>query len=167
MKQELQLQNLTLRKEQMEQAREQEAYQSHRSRAMESRDRVYDRYPALADKQSVYRKQFDDYVANAQSDPTTQQFSIRQNGLNYCHRICIRKPSARGSTSRSSTAASRCSSASGSTDGTQAKVLTTGTAAQPVNTPVTREGLLQQLPQMSNDDIYKMLGAPGGAQPLR
>ena len=69
MKQELQLQNLTLRKQQMEQEKEQQVYQSHRSKAMESRDRVYERFPALQDKQSVYRKQFDDFVSQAQTDP--------------------------------------------------------------------------------------------------
>jgi len=36
---------------------------------MDSRDRVYNRFPQLQDKQSVYRKQFDDFVSQAQSDP--------------------------------------------------------------------------------------------------
>jgi hypothetical protein len=51
--------------------------------------------------------------------------------------------------------------------GTQAKVLTTGTTAQPVNAPITPDGLIQQLPNMNKDDIYALLGNPGGAQPLR
>jgi len=51
--------------------------------------------------------------------------------------------------------------------GTQAKVLTTGTTAQPVNTPATPEGLLQQLPNMNTKDIYSLLGSAGGAQPRR
>jgi hypothetical protein len=51
--------------------------------------------------------------------------------------------------------------------GTQAKVLTTGTTAQPVNASITADGLLQQLPNMNKDDIYALLGSPGGAQPNR
>ena len=51
--------------------------------------------------------------------------------------------------------------------GTQAKVLTTGTTAQPVNAPATSEGLLQQLPNMNTKDIYSLLGSAGGAQPRR
>ena len=168
MKQELQLQNLTLRKEQMEQAREQEAYQSHRSRAMESRDRVYDRYPALADKQSVYRKQFDDYVANAQSDP---DYAAVFNSPKWPELLATEfasvSPPPEAAPAEAPQPQAVAPQPQAPQMGTQAKVLTTGTAAQPVNTPVTREGLLQQLPQMSNDDIYKMLGTPGGAQPLR
>ena len=83
MKQELQLQNLTLRKEQMEQAKEQEAYQSHRSRAMESRDRVYDRYQALLTNNPFIANSLMIMSQTLNRTPTTQQFSIRQNGLNY------------------------------------------------------------------------------------
>ena len=168
MKKELELQNLTLRKQQMEQEREQSAYQTHRSKAMESRDRVYNRFPALADKESVYRKQFDDYVANAQSDP---DYAAVFNSPKWPELLATEFASVSPPPEVAPTEAPQPQVVAPQPQapqmGTQAKVLTTGTAAQPVNTPVTREGFLQQLPQMSNDDIYKMLGAPGGAQPLR
>lgn len=164
MKQELQLQNLTLRKQQMEQEREQSAYQSHRSKAMESRDRVYDRYPALSDKESVYRKQFDDYVTNAQSDP---DYAAVFNSPKWPELLANEFASVSPPPVVAQQPQAVAPQPQAPQMGTQAKVLTTGTAAQPVNTPVTREGLLQQLPQMSNDDIYAMLGSPGGATPLR
>lgn len=168
MKQELQLQNLTLRKEQMEQAREQEAYQSHRTRAMESRDRVYDRYPALADKQSVYRKQFDDYVANAQSDPDyAAVFNSPKWPELLANEFASMSPPPQEAQAEAPQPQVVAPQPQAPQMGTQAKVLTTGTAAQPVNTPVTREGFLQQVPNMSNDDLYKLLGSPGGATPLR
>lgn len=166
MKQELQLQNLTLRKQQMEQDREQQVYQSHRSKAMESRDRVYARFPALQDKQSVYRKQFDDFVSQAQTDPDyaavfesprwPELIASEFAALNPMQQAPAPAP-----------AAPQAPQQTAPQMGTQAKVLTTGTTAQPVNTPATRDGLLQQLPSMDTKDIYSLLGAPGGAQPLR
>lgn len=164
MKQELQLQNLTLRKQQMEQEREQQVYQTHRSKAMESRDRVYDRYPALSDKQSVYRKQFDDYVANAQSDP---DYAAVFNSPKWPELLANEFASLVPAPQEAQQPQAVAPQAQAPQMGTQAKVLTTGTAAQPVNTPVTREGLLQQVPTMSNEDLYALLGNPGGAQPLR
>ena len=166
MKQELQLQNLTLRKQQMEQEKEQQVYQSHRSKAMESRDRVYERFPALQDKQSVYRKQFDDFVSQAQTDPDyaavfesprwPELIASEFAALNPMQQAPAPAP-----------AAPQAPQQTAPQMGTQAKVLTTGTTAQPVNTPATREGLLQQLPNMDTKDIYSLLGSPGGAQPLR
>jgi hypothetical protein len=167
MKQELQLQNLTLRKQQMEQDREQQVYQSHRSKAMESRDRVYERFPQLQDKQSVYRKQFDDFVSQAQSDPDyaavfesprwPELIASEFAALNPMQQAPQAQPAP----------APQVPQQTAPQMGTQAKVLTTGTTAQPVNTPATREGLLQQLPNMNTKDIYSLLGSPGGAQPLR
>ena len=167
MKQELQLQNLTLRKQQVEQEREQQVYQSHRTRAMESRDRVYERFPQLQDKQSVYRKQFDDFVSQAQSDPDyaavfesprwPELIASEFAALNPMQQAPQAQPAP----------APQVPQQTAPQMGTQAKVLTTGTTAQPVNTPATREGLLQQLPNMNTKDIYSLLGSPGGAQPLR
>lgn len=165
MKQELQLQTITLRKEQMLQEREQQVYQTHRSKAMESRDRVYDRYPDLKDKQSVYRKQFDDYVTQAQSDPdyaavfdSPKWPEIIANEFAALHQAPV---------AQQEQPAPAPAPAPAPQMGTQAKVLTTGTTTQPVNAQVTADGLLQQIPQMSNDDLYKLLGSPGGATPLR
>ena len=169
MKQELQLQNLTLRKQQMEQEREQQVYQSHRSKAMESRDRVYERFPALQDKQSVYRKQFDDFVSQAQTDPDyAAVFESPRWPELIASEFAALNPMQQAPAEQAAPApAPQVPQQTTPQMGTQAKVLTTGTTAQPVNTPATREGLLQQLPNMDTKDIYSLLGAPGGAQPLR
>jgi len=167
MKQELQLQNLTLRKQQMEQDREQQVYQSHRSKAMESRDRVYSRFPALQDKQSVYRKQFDDFVSQAQTDPDyAAVFESPRWPELIASEFAALNPMQQAPAEQAQPAPQVPQQATPQM-GTQAKVLTTGTTAQPVNTPATREGLLQQLPNMDTKDIYSLLGSPGGAQPLR
>ena len=169
MKQELQLQNLTLRKQQVEQDREQQVYQSHRSKAMESRDRVYERFPQLQDKQSVYRKQFDDFVSQAQSDPDYAAVfeSPRWPELIASEFASINPMQQAPQAQPEPAPAPQVPQQTAPQMGTQAKVLTTGTTAQPVNTPATREGLLQQLPNMNTKDIYSLLGSPGGAQPLR
>jgi len=167
MKQELQLQNLTLRKQQVEQEREQQVYQSHRTRAMESRDRVYERFPQLQDKQSVYRKQFDDFVSQAQSDPDyAAVFESPRWPELIASEFAALNPMQQAQQAQPAPAP-QVPQQTAPQMGTQAKVLTTGTTAQPVNTPATREGLLQQLPNMNTKDIYSLLGSPGGAQPLR
>lgn len=165
MKQELQLQNLNLRKEQMQREQEQEVYQSHRSKAMESRDRVYERYPDLQDKNNVLRKHFDDYVSQAQNDPDYAAVfnSPRWPELLANEFAAANIPQQQAQPEQVAPAPAPAAPQMG----TQAKVLTTGTTAQPVNTPATAEGLLQQVPSMSNEDLYKLLGAPGGATPLR
>lgn len=169
MKKELQLQNLTLRKQQMEQDREQQVYQSHRSKAMDSRDRVYNRFPQLQDKQSVYRKQFDDFVSQAQSDPDYAAVfeSPRWPELIASEFASINPMQQAQAQPEQLAPAPQVPQQTAPQMGTQAKVLTTGTTAQPVNTPATAEGLLQQLPNMNTKDIYSLLGSAGGAQPRR
>ena len=161
MRKELELQNLNSRKESIISANEQQAYQTHRDKAMGSRDRVYEMYPALQDTDSVIRKQFDDYVSNAQSDPDyAAVFDSPKWPELIANEFASRVAIPQGVTQQ-------VPQQQAPQMGTQAKVLTTGTTAQPVSAPATAEGLLQQVPNMSNDDIYKLLGAPGGATPLR
>jgi hypothetical protein len=160
MKKELELQNLSIRKERMQEAQEQHEYQNHRSKAVESRDRVYERYPVLQDKDSIHRKQFDDYVASAQNHP--DYASVFQSP---------KWPELLASEFASSMPPQQTAPAVPQQQapqmGTQARVLTTGNTQQPVNASVSREGLVQDLPNMSKDDLYGLLGAPGGRQPLR
>ena len=169
MKQELQLQNLTNRKEQMQREQEQQVYQTHRSKAVESRDRVYARYPDLQNKDSVVRKQFDDYVAQAQTDPDYAAIfdSPKWPEIMANEFAAMAAPQQAAPQAQPEQAPAPAPQQAAPQMGTQAKVLTTGTTAQPVNTPATREGLLQQVPNMSNDDLYALLGSPGGATPLR
>ncbi len=163
MKQELQLQNLANRKEQLEARAQEQVYQTHRSKAMSSRDRVYERYPELQDTNSVIRKQFDDYVTQAQSDP---DYAAVFDSPKWPELVANEFASLTG-LQVGAPAPVQAPAPQAPQMGTQAKVLTTGAAAQPVSAPVTAQGLVQQLPNMSNDDIYALLGAPGGATPGR
>lgn len=164
MKQELQLQQLAIQKQQMERDREQEVYQSHRSKAMESRDRVYERYPDLQNKESVYRKQFDDYVAKAQTDPDYAGVfeSPRWPELMASEFASANPPPA----PQQPAPQPQAPAPQAPQMGTQAKVLTTGTTAQPVTNSITKEGFVQGIPTMSKDDLYSLLGTPGGPKPL-
>ncbi len=174
MKKELELQNLTIRKEQMQRDQEQQVYQTHRSKAMESRDRVYERYPDLSDKKSVLRKQFDDYVTQAQNDPDYAAIfespkwpEIMANEFAATNIPQQQAPAQEAPAPAPQAPAPQAPAPQAPQMGTQTKVLTTGTTAQPVNTPVTREGLLQQAPNMAREDLYALLGNPGGPKPLR
>ena len=164
MKKELEVQTLTLRKQQMEEAQSQQVYQTHRSKAMESRDRVYERFPALQDKASVYRKQFDDYVSQAQSDP---DYAAVFDSPKWPELLANEFASVSPPPVVAQQPQVVAPQPQAPQMGTQAKVLTTGTTAQPVSAPMTADGLIQQLPNMAKDDIYALLGNPGGAQPLR
>jgi hypothetical protein len=165
MRQELQLQNLSNRKEQMQAAAQEQVYQSHRSKAMSSRDKVYERFPALQETDSVIRKQFDDYVTQAQSDP---DYAAVFDSPKWPELVANEFASLSGLQAGvpvQETVQALVTQAPQM--GTQAKVLTTGAAAQPVSAPATAQGLVQQLPNMSNDDIYSLLGGSGGATPNR
>jgi hypothetical protein len=164
MKKELELQNLSSRKERMEEAQSQQVYQTHRSKAMESRDRVYERFPALQDKASVYRKQFDDYVSQAQSDP---DYAAVFDSPKWPELLANEFASVLPAPAVAQQPQAVAPQPQAPQMGTQARVLTTGTTAQPVNAPITPDGLIQQLPSMNKDDIYALLGSPGGARPLR
>ncbi|MAH45467.1 hypothetical protein CMI37_06540 [Candidatus Pacearchaeota archaeon] len=161
MKRELALQNLLSRKERMVEANNEHIYQTHRGKAMGSRDRVYERYPALQDADSVVRKQFDDYVAQAQSDP---DYAAVFDSPKWPELVANEFASLTGLGAGVPVQAPLQQAPQ---MGTQAKVLTTGTAAQPVNAPTTPAGLIQQLPSMSKNDLYSLLGSPGGASPMR
>ena len=168
MKKELELQSLSSRKERMQEAQQQQVNQTHRSKAMESRDRVYERFPALQDNQSVYRKQFDDYVSRAQSDPDyAAVFDSPKWPELLANEFASLSPAPAVAPAQAPQPQAVAPQPQAPQMGTQAKVLTTGTTAQPVNTPVTAEGLISQLPNMNKDDIYNLLGKPGGIQPLR
>lgn len=58
--------------QQLEREREREeerAYDTYRQKAVESRDKVYEKYPVLQNKNSTERKLFDQFVNDKQNDP--------------------------------------------------------------------------------------------------
>lgn len=160
MRKELQLQSLHDRRERQTEAHQQQAYQTHRTKAMESRDKVYERIPELQNRESVTRKQFDDYVNNAQKDPDyAAVFDSPKWPELLAGEFFSNAPQPQQQIPQQQQQVPQM--------GTQAKVLTTGTTAQPANAPATTQGVMANLPNVSNEDLYAMLGNAGGPQPSR
>jgi hypothetical protein len=169
MRKELELQTLHSRKERAEEADQLHAYQTHRSRSMESRNKVFNRYPVLQDKNSIHRKQFDafiqenhqhpDYAAVFES-PKWPELMASEFVARY-QAAQPQQPQVPQVPQQQMQATPQYAPAMG----TQAKVLTTGTAAQPAHTPMTAQGMLSTLPNVSSEDLYALLGNPGGPQP--
>jgi hypothetical protein len=164
MRKELELQQLKSRREREQEAAQSEAIHYHREKAVGSRDRVYQRFPTLQDKGSIERKQFDEYVRVSSENPDYQpvfdsplwpeimasEFAIQMQASQAAQQQVAQAPQQQAPVM-----------------GSQARVLTTGGSAQPANTPLTQSGVAQELPNLSSDDLYKMLGAGGGSTPHR
>jgi hypothetical protein len=161
MKREMALQGMYARRERQEEAQRYEAQNYHQQRSVESRDRVYDQYPELADDTTVARKQFDDFVSQAQDDPDYD--AVFQSPM--WPELMASQFSARLAASQQQ--APQAPPLQAPQLGTQARVLTTGTAAQPATAPLTAAGVENALPNLSTEDLYKLLGTQGGAQPHR
>lgn len=161
---EMEVQSLeTHRARAMEKQREQ-IYNTHRSKAMESRDRAVQAIPELGDKESLVRKQFDEYVRNAQNSPDyasvfespiwpeimTREFVMAMQPVEPNQQAPVEAPPQQAPVI-----------------GNQAKVLTTGTTTQPANAPVTPEQVVQNMDKLSNDQLYSLLGKDDGRRFLR
>ena len=158
---ELEAQTLISSKESEIRRRKDAEYNTHRSKAMESRDRALETYPELQEKESLPRKQFDEYVRQAQDDPDyTAVFQSPK-----WPEIMAREFAARAGVQQQ---ALQAPAQQAPAMGTQARVLTTGTAAQPINAPVTEQQVASNMGQMSNDQLYALLGQDDGRRaPLR
>jgi len=164
MRKELELQQLNSRREREQEAAQSQAENYHREKAVGSRDRVYQRFPTLQNKGSIERKQFDEYVRVASENPDYQpvfdsplwpeimasEFAIQMQASQAAQQQVAQAPQQQAPAM-----------------GTQAKVLTTGGTAQPAHTPLTQTGVATELPNLSSDDLYKMLGTAGGSTPQR
>ena len=165
MRRELQLQTLESRKEREIERRQQERFNTHRNKAEESRDRFFETYPELGDGDSMARKQFDHYVSQAQQDPDyasifdspkwpeimAAQFSALTGGVGAQQlQTPVQAPPQQAPVM-----------------GNQARVLTSGTTAQPANSQPTEQQVLNSLPNLSRDDIYAALGQNDGRRYLQ
>lgn len=168
MKKELELQTAQSRKERYEEAQEQNAYNTHRGKSMESRNKVFEKYPVLQDKNSVHRKQFDDFVQRSSNDP---DYAAVFESPKWPELMANEFASAYNARRQQAAPVQQQQPApvvppqAPPQMGTQAKVLTTGTAAQPVHAQPTAQSMLSDMPNISKDDLYSLLGNPGGPQP--
>ena len=160
---ELEVQNLSTAKNNEIQRRRTAQYDTHRTKAMESRDQAMAMYPDLQDKESLPRKQFDEFVRQAQQDPDYSSIfkSPRWPEImvkEFVYAIAPAAPSEEANPSPQQAPAM----------GTQARVLTTGTTTQPANAPVTPGQVASNMGQLSNDQLYALLGQDDGRRaPLR
>ena len=161
---ELEVQNLQSSKESEIQRRRDAEYNTHRTKAMESRDRALQMHPELQDKDSVPRKQFDEYVRQAQDDP--DYVGVFQSPK--WPEIMAREFMARTGAPQQQQVVPQVPQQQAPAMGTQAKVLTTGTTTQPANAPVTEQQVAANMGQLSNDQLYALLGQDDGRRaPLR
>lgn len=171
MKKELRIQSLHDQKEREAERNREAEYNTHRSKAVESRDRAYQSYPDLADKNSIYRKEFDHFIEQAQQN---SEYSAVFNSPRWpeimAHDFAAQKGSigAQQSVQEQEQAPQPVVQKTVQpTMGNQAKVLTTGQTAQPVQQPQTAESVINNMGQMTNEQLYQMLGAPDGRSFLR
>ena len=140
--------------------------ESQRLKALESRNQAVEAYPDLDNRDSVYRKEFDHFIVESEQNPDYAAIfqspawpQIMADMFASKKGVQRAGPSPQQNPQAAQTVAPQM--------GNQARVLTTGQTAQPANTPVSAQGLAQDLPNMSNEDIYSLLGSAGGAKPLR
>jgi acyl-CoA synthetase (AMP-forming)/AMP-acid ligase II len=131
---------------------------------MESRDRALAEYPELQNKESLARKHFDEYVRQAQQDPDYASVfkSPKWPELMVREFVSIVNANAEVAQAGQPQPPPQQSPAMG----TQAKVLTTGTTTQPANAHVTGQQVVENMSQLTNEQIYSLLGNDD-RQPLR
>jgi len=133
---------------------------AYRSKAVESRDKVYETFPELQDENSVPRRQFDDFVERAQNDP---DYAVIFDSPKWPEIMAREFAGISGLGQQQQPQQQQQVQAPIPQQrppvmGNQAKVLTTGTTAQPSNAPLTAQGVAEGLPNMSNEQLYQMLG---------
>ena len=165
MKKEMAIQNLVARRERENERYREAKHAQERSKAEESRDIVYKAYPELSDSNSVYRKEFDDFCNMAQSDP---DFAHVFNSPRWPEIMANDFAARKGYQAKAPEQEAPASPQPQAPQlGTQAKVLTTGQAAQPAAQTPTRESILNNMSELSNEQIFEMLGAPDGRKFIR
>lgn len=144
------------------------AEESQRQKALESRGKAVEMYPELDNNDSVYRKEFDHFISQSEQNPDYAViFSSPRWPEIMANEFAVQKGISSKPQQQAESQPQQVPKTVQPTMGNQTKVLTTGQTTQPVNAPATAEGLVNQLPSMSNEDIYSLLGSQGGPQPLR
>lgn len=161
MSKELEIQKIETRQEIRQDRQQAEFETTQRHKSTESRDKAVSEYPDLNDNNSLYRKEFDNFVQQASSNPDYSpifqspkwpELMAREFG-NLKGRQPLMQQQVVQQASRQTNPQV----------GDQARLLTSGNTAQPVNTnkPVSN------ISQLSNDQLYQFLGQPDGHRHLR
>ena len=162
---EMQLSETKTEKERRVEDAQRSVEESHRRKEVESWGRAMKLYPNLGDANNVYRKEFDNYISRAERDP---DYAVLFQSARWPEILGNEFAAGKGLVERASTeAAPQPPPHQAPQLGNQARVLTSGPAAQPVNAPATPEALLEGMNGMSNDQLYALLGQPDGKRVLR
>jgi len=161
MKREMEIQNIRGRKERDIEKHNEAVQNTQRSKALESRDKAIEAYPELGDKESVYRKEFDDFVANNAQSP---DYATIFQSPNWCELMAHSFASQKGYQRQAQPQAPQQQAPA---VGTQARTLTTGSTAQPLNAPVTPERVRSDMSKMSNEDLFSLLGTQDNRKYVR
>ena len=140
------------------------AQESQRQRALESRNNAVSKYPELDNKESVYRKEFDHFISNAEQDPDyAAVFSSPRWPEIMANEFAAMKGVVQSQqTAQPQQPAPQPAPQQAPVMGNQAKVLTTGQTAKPANQPVSSEQILNNIGNLSNEQLFQMLGQPDG-----
>lgn len=171
---EMEINNLQNQRQMAEERYQQSIQDSQRQRALESRGNAISRYPELEDKNSVYRKEFDHFIANAEQNPDYSAVfasprwpEIMANEFALAKGVNPNVQQQQTQQPVEQPAVAPVPQQQAPVMGNQAKVLTTGTTAKPANTPLTKEQILSNIGNFSNEQLNQMLGQPDGRSFLR
>ena len=162
MRKELHIQSLNDHKQREIRRQQDQQYDTHRNKAVESRDRAYESYPELQEKSGVYRKQFDDFVSQAQKDPDLAAVFQSPRWPEIMAHDFAARTGAQQAQGQAPAVPPQQSPAMGN----QAKVLTTGTTAQTTTTPMSAEAFVENMANATNEELYAVLGSPDGRRAL-
>jgi hypothetical protein len=139
-----------------------EVESTQRQKSMESRQVAVNEYPDLDNPNSLYRKEFDNFIELTQADPDyapiyksprwpemmAREFAaykgVQPRGKSQVEQAAVNPPKPQV--------------------GNQSRVLTSGGTSQPINAPTQQPGDISTL---SNDQLYSLLGTPDGQRVLR
>lgn len=159
MKHELRLQSIKDQKQRQVEKHNEAVQNTQRSKALESRDKAIEAYPELGDKEGIYRKEFDNFVAEASRSP---DYATIFQSPNWCEVMAHTFASQKGRATTPEPPRQQAPAV-----GTQTKVLTTGSTAQPINAPVDSGRVRSDMSKMSNENLYDLLGQPDNRRYLR
>ena len=163
---ELEINNLQNQRQMQEEQETRSAQESQRQRALESRNNAVSKYPELDNKNSVYRKEFDYFISNAEQDP---DYAAVFASPRWPEIMANEFAMSKGATEAPQQVAPQqvAPQQQPPVMGNQAKVLTTGQTAKPANQPISAEQVLNNVGNLSNEQLFQMLGQPDGRQFLR
>jgi hypothetical protein len=165
---ELEVQKVQSERQIVEERHRMSAHEAQRQKAMNSREKAVSMYPDLDNKESLYRKEFDHFLTNAEQNPDYQAvFSSPRWAEIMANEFAVMKGQAPVSGQPAPSATAPIPQQQLPQMGNQAKVLTSGQTANPINKPMSVEQVTNNMSSMSKDQLYQALGQPDGRKFLR